>query len=332
MRLVYILKAGGMGHSRARRLTTRLAAVISECRTALAKVRNQRAQEARAQERTERERLLNAKVSELHARDEGAAMTLEQLLGAARAVKEGYRRRRERAEREVELERQRQKEERLRVRQRRKRRRVMRGREARRSAVSGGKRRQRKGLGRDHGDAMVQPTIGEALRGEVSTEVQVNSDTDPESEGSSDEGKCRPRLDESIAARHAVDVADMQERAGRARAAAARRDQVRRGKARRGGRLRQRKGGQVYRRRVRQRAEIAAGARQGGGVSDGLEEGGANTNPDEDDTGSARESEVEEGADRGRMGRLSAVLGRRRRRWVVDDSDSGGEDGGEKGG
>ena len=37
-------------------------------------------------------------------------------------------------------------------------------------------------------------------------------------------------------------------------------------------------------------------------------------------------------ADRGRMGRLSAVLGRRRRRWVVDDSDSGGEDGGERGG
>ena len=67
-------------------------------------------------------------------------------------------------------------------------------------------------------------------------------------------------------------------------------------------------------------------------MSDGLEADGANINPDEDDTGSARESEVEEGADRGRMGRLSAVLGRRRRRWVVDDSDSGGEDGGERGG
>ena len=191
----------------------------------------------RGQERAEREQLLNAKVSELHARDAGAVMTLEQLLGAARAVKEGYRRRRERAEREVEMEQQQQSEERLRVRQRRKRRRVMRGRASKRSLVSSSGRRKRKGLGRDHGDTMAQPTIGATMRGEVNTAAQVNSDTDPESEGSGDEGKCRPRFDANIATQHAVAIASMQERAGRARAAVAKRDQERRGKARRGGRL-----------------------------------------------------------------------------------------------
>ena len=46
----------------------------------------------------------------------------------------------------------------------------------------------------------------------------------------------------------------------------------------------------------------------------------------------ASESEAEEGADRGRTGGLSAVLGRRRRRWVLDDNDSESEGGGGKGG
>ena len=38
-----LLKEGGMGHSRARRLTTRLSRVINECRTDIARERNERA-------------------------------------------------------------------------------------------------------------------------------------------------------------------------------------------------------------------------------------------------------------------------------------------------
>ena len=40
---IALLREGGMGHSRARRLTTRLSRVISECRADIARVRKQRA-------------------------------------------------------------------------------------------------------------------------------------------------------------------------------------------------------------------------------------------------------------------------------------------------
>ena len=182
--------------------------------------------------------MLDERVKELHARDVGSAFGLEQLLGAARAVKEGYRRRRERAERELEMEQQRQAEERLRVRQRRKRRRVMRARGARR-VVTGGARgkRKRKGLGRDHGEGMTQTKIGEDRR----AAVQVDSGTDPESDGSDDEGKCRPKLDTDIEEQHARAFADMQVRAGRARAAAVSQDRARRERLRGRGRLHKRK-------------------------------------------------------------------------------------------
>ena len=59
--------------------------------------------------------------------------------------------------------------------------------------------------------------------------------------------------------------------------------------------------------------------------------GGVNNNPNEDEDECAREREAEEGADQGREEGLSAVLGRRRRRRVVEDSDTEGEDGGEQG-
>ena len=115
----------------------------------------------------------------------------------------------------AEMEQQRMAEERLRVRQRRKRRRVMRARVSRGATVRGvGEKRKRKGLGRDHGEGMTQTKIGDAKR----ATVQVDSDTDPESDGSDSEGKCQPRLNDGIAAQHARDLADMQVRAGRARA------------------------------------------------------------------------------------------------------------------
>ena len=71
-----LLKAGGMGHSRARKLTTRLSNVIAECRTELARLRNARARKSREEDRAEKERLLDERIRELHARDGGAAYAL----------------------------------------------------------------------------------------------------------------------------------------------------------------------------------------------------------------------------------------------------------------
>ena len=81
-----LLKAGGMGHSRARKLTTRLSNVIAECRTELARLRNARARKLREEDRAEKERLLDERIRELHARDGGAAYALDSLLSASRAV------------------------------------------------------------------------------------------------------------------------------------------------------------------------------------------------------------------------------------------------------
>ena len=86
-----------MGHSRARRLTTRLSRVISECRADIARVRNGRVRAEREAGREERARQLLAAVEALHARDGGSAYTLDQLRAAPRAEQERYRRRRERA-------------------------------------------------------------------------------------------------------------------------------------------------------------------------------------------------------------------------------------------
>ena len=121
-----LLKAGGMGHSRARKLTTRLSNVIAECRTELARLRNARVRKSREEDRAEKERLLDERIRELHARDGGAAYALDSLLSASRAVKGGYRRRRERVERERERRQQLENEEKLRRRQRRRQRRLQR--------------------------------------------------------------------------------------------------------------------------------------------------------------------------------------------------------------
>ena len=157
-----------MGHSRARRLTTRLGRVIRYCRTELAKVRNERERAAaREAGKEEQARALDQAVRELHARDSEAGQELSQLLEETRTVKERYRRRRERIEREAELQQRRNAEERLRVRQRRKRRRTMRARAAKATeeGSSGGSGSRRKGLGKDHGAAMVQQNIRAALGG-----------------------------------------------------------------------------------------------------------------------------------------------------------------------
>ena len=114
----------------------------------------------------ERERALNAKVAELHARDQGAALTLEQLREAPRAVREGYRRRREREERAQRLLRQRQAEERRKRRDARKQRRRMRMRRAGAARVDAASPRARgNGLGRDDGAAMTQLRLGEVFAG-----------------------------------------------------------------------------------------------------------------------------------------------------------------------
>ena len=81
-----LLRAGGMGHSRARRLTTRLSRVISECRADIARVRNERARVEREAGREERARQLLASVEALHARDGGSAYTLGQLRAASRGA------------------------------------------------------------------------------------------------------------------------------------------------------------------------------------------------------------------------------------------------------
>ena len=112
---IALLREGGMGHSRARRLTTRLSRVISECRADIARMRNERVRAEREVGREERARQLLAAVEALHARDDGSAYTLDQLRAAPRGEQERYRRRRERVERQ-EMERQRSEaEERLRV-------------------------------------------------------------------------------------------------------------------------------------------------------------------------------------------------------------------------
>ena len=270
-----LLKAGGMGHSRARKLTTRLANVIGECRSALAKVRNERARAVRDAGREQRERELEERVRELHARDPEPAQTLDQLLESARAVKEGYRRRRERMEREVELQAQREAEERLRVRQRRKRRRTVRAREAKAvvgvaGSGNGSKcKRKRKGLGRDHGESMTQAGIADMLRGRVCTAGAVNSDTDPDSEGSEDEDRCRPRLRPGLRERHQREIEAMQGRLGRARAAAARQGRERRNGRRRLQKRRKREGGARGGGRVRGCAGARAGRRCGVGAAGG---------------------------------------------------------------
>ncbi len=244
-----LLKAGGMGHNRARKLTTRLSNVITECRTELARLRNARARKSREEDRAEKERLLDERIRELHARDSGAAYALDYLLNASRAVKDGYRRRRERVERERERRQQLENEEKLRRRQRRRQRRLQRVRDQRqrqRRATGGGRARgkgkKRKGLGHDNAEAMTQLGLLSAWSGAAKAAVRVSSDTDLDSEGSEAEGASRPRMDPAIAERHDEDIRRMerqrQERAeavGRARAAAAKRDDERRRRARRRG-------------------------------------------------------------------------------------------------
>ena len=115
--------------ARARRLTKRLCRVIRESRSEIARARNERQQRERQRSREVKERELNEAVTELHARDDGATVTLERLLESPWRVREGYRRRRERVEEEVEKERRRQAVERERLEVRRKRRKLGRKRE-----------------------------------------------------------------------------------------------------------------------------------------------------------------------------------------------------------
>jgi hypothetical protein len=201
-----LLKAGGMGHSRARKLTTRLSNVIAECRTELARLRNARARKSREEDRAEKERLLDERIRELHARDGGAAYALDSLLCASRAVKDGYRRRRERVERERERQQQLENEEKLRRRHRRRQRRLQRVRDQkqrqRRTAGGGSTRsrgKKRKGLGHDSAEAMTQLGLRSAWSGGAKAAVRVSSDTDLDSEGSEAEGASRPRMDPAIA-------------------------------------------------------------------------------------------------------------------------------------
>ena len=228
-----LLQAGGMGHSRARRLTTRLSRVINECRTDIARQRNERARAAREVGREERARQLLAAVETLHARDSGTAYTLEQLREAPRAEQERYRRRRERAEQQ-ERDRQRSEaEERLRVRARRKRRREARIRERRavtghgvgkRKRASEGKRKRRemgvrkraKGLGADHGEGMTQLGVVASLAGAARRAVRVSCDTDPDSDGSDVEGRARPvvRGGGGLDAQHGAAIAAMERERG----------------------------------------------------------------------------------------------------------------------
>ena len=125
------------------------------------------------------------------------------------------------------------------MRQRRKRRRTVRAREAKAvvgvaGSGNGSKcKRKRKGLGRDHGESMTQAGIADMLRGRVCTAGAVNSDTDPDSEGSEDEDRCRPRLRPGLRERHQREIEAMQGRVGRARAAAARQGRERRNGRRR---------------------------------------------------------------------------------------------------
>ena len=287
---IALLREGGMGHSRARRLTTRLSRVISECRADIARMRNERVRAEREVGREERARQLLAAVEALHARDDGSAYTLDQLRAAPRGEQERYRRRRERVERQ-EMERQRSEaEERLRVRARRKRRREARIRGGKRrreaKAVTGhgigkrksasegrrkrremGARKRAKGLGADHGEGMTQLGVAASLAGAARRAVHVPSDTDPDSDGSDSEGRVQPvvRGGGGLDAQHGAAIeamereqrrrqaAEQERRAvGRARREAVRRDQERRARGRAGAR-RWRRGGGGGRRRERRR-------------------------------------------------------------------------------
>ena len=74
-----LLQAGGMSYARARRLTKRLCCVIRESRSEIARARNERQQRERQRSREVKERELpnEAGVTALHARDDGATVTLE---------------------------------------------------------------------------------------------------------------------------------------------------------------------------------------------------------------------------------------------------------------
>ena len=189
---------------------------------------------------------------------------------------------------------------------------------------------ERKGLGRDHGEGMTQTKIGDPK----GATVQVDSDTDPESDGSDSEGKCQPRLNDGIAAQHARDLADMQVRAGRARAQAARRDQERRAGRRRrcqgdrqAGRERLRQARRLAaegRYGVQEEARLRAGAKRarvegsgssGGGGVTGATNPNANSEEEEEEEEAAEEEaeaeeETEEEAEAGMRagGSLSATL------------------------
>ena len=163
----------------------------------------------------------------------------------------------------------------------------------------------RKGLGRDHGESMTQAGIADMLRGRVCTAGAVNSDTDPDSEGSEDEDRCRPRLRPGLREWHQREIEAMQGRVGRARAAAARQGRERRTGRRRLQKRRKREGGARGGGRVRGCAGARAGRRCGAGAMGGPS---PNTNSDEEEAEAEAEAEAEEEEEDGFSDRSRLII------------------------
>jgi hypothetical protein len=252
-----LLQAGGMSYARARRLTKRLCRVIRESRSEIARARNERQQRERQRSREAKERELNEAVTALHARDDGATVTLERLLESPWRVREGYRRRRERVEKEVVKERRRQAVERERLEVRRKRRKL-------------GRKRERL-VKRKRLKVGVQVDVRRAMAGVVrAADVENMSESEHESESSGDEGAGgRSNADPEAEARVAEAVR-LEEEGRRRRAARARLIAERGERQRQAARaLRRREGRKERRGRRRREQDAAAGGRRAAGSGGG---------------------------------------------------------------
>ena len=95
--------AGGLTFKRARRVTGKISAIITECRCAVAKVRHERAAMEGAEAAKRRQEQLEKEVREYHERDgrqmgSGGKQPLDQLLASGAAHQRCYVRRRKRVE------------------------------------------------------------------------------------------------------------------------------------------------------------------------------------------------------------------------------------------
>jgi hypothetical protein len=97
-----LLTAGGLSYKRARIVTGKISAIISECRCAVAKVRHERAARESAEAMAERRRILELDVLKFHAMDRRSVGSgkppLDQLLANGVVAQRKYVRRQRNAE------------------------------------------------------------------------------------------------------------------------------------------------------------------------------------------------------------------------------------------